>query len=138
MSRRREIAIALVSLTAITVLTSPLWGMGMAVFLDSDRTILSAQPSPDGARIAQVERVIVGGVPNIVVTVRPRWKPNWYLATCAVASHYGEARAAVTWNSDAAIRVSVADALVSWDSNKAPFQNGGCPGLSVSIAPLAR
>lgn len=56
--------------------TLPIWGMGSAAFFDSERTVLAREVSPSGKRIAQVERLTVGGVPNIVVMLRPPWMPN--------------------------------------------------------------
>lgn len=127
-----EKAVGLVAIIAVAVMTLPLWGMGPATFLDSDRMILSSAASPDGTRIAQVERLTVGGVPRIVVTVRARWKPNWYLASCAAASHYEEVAAKVGWSSNRAIRISAAEPE-RWELKSAPFRHGGCPDLAVQI-----
>jgi hypothetical protein len=94
MVRRRYIFGAFAVAAVFGLVTLPVWGMGVAVFLDSTRTVLDRHPSPDGARIAQVERIVVGGVPSIVVIVRSWWMPNWYLAGCVAASHYEEHRRA--------------------------------------------
>src|SRR5439155_3315678 len=81
MTGKKSVLVLALSLTAFAlVVTLPIWGMGPAVFFDSNRTIVARRPSPDGKRIAQIERLVVGGVPSIVVTVRWSWMPNWYLA----------------------------------------------------------
>ena len=107
--------------------------MGAGVFLDSDRTVISSQSSPDGRRVAQVERIVVGGVPSIVVTVRPSWKPNWYLSSCAAASHYEEASAKIAWASASELKVSSKTAPLSWEVGTAPFHDEPCANLVVSI-----
>ena len=101
--------------------TLPFWGMGPAVFLDSQRSVISRAPSPDGKQIAQVERIVVGGVPSIVVMVRPRWMPNWYLAGCTATSHYHDAEAVVAWASSDAIVVTHTDDPLFWNAGWAPF-----------------
>lgn len=102
-------------------------------FIDSRRAIISSQSSPDGKRIAQVERFLVGGVPSIVVTVRPWWKPDWYLSSCAAASHYREANAALAWLASSKLEIlSNADPLF-WDVGEAPYHNEPCPDLAVTI-----
>src|SRR3569833_1620083 len=80
--------------------TETIWGMGVAIFLDSERTVVSRQLSPSGKRIAQVERIVVGGVPSSVVMARPRWMPDRYLFGCAATSHYGDATAQLRWASE--------------------------------------
>ncbi|MEA3032084.1 MAG: hypothetical protein QOH86_100, partial [Sphingomonadales bacterium] len=72
--------------------------MAAAVFLDSRRDVLSRAVSPDGRRVAQVERLVVGGWPHIVVTLRRRWQPDWYLTSCKAASHYGDAKVQLRWS----------------------------------------
>jgi hypothetical protein len=118
----------------LAIVTLPIWGMGAAVFLDSDRSILSREVSPDGSRIAQVERLVVGGVPNIVVVIRASWLPDWYLAGCAATSHYGETRAAVRWITNNEIEVSSAGGRQFWSSNSAPFHHGACDDVRVKLA----
>jgi hypothetical protein len=115
------------------VVTLPLWGMGPAVFLDSKRTLISQTPSPDGKRVAQVERILVGGVPSIVVMVRPEWMPNWYLTGCAAASHYREADARVHWATNDAIVVTHSGDQRFWDIGSAPFHSAPCDGLTVTF-----
>lgn len=117
----------------VLLITFPFWGMGPAVFLDSKRTVLSSARSPDGQRTAQVERLIVGGVPNIVVTVRASWLPDWYLAGCAAISHYRDARTSVAWNSNDALTVTHTDERRFWRTDGAPFHLGACDNLSVLL-----
>jgi hypothetical protein len=114
--------------------TLPFWGMGPAVLLDSSRTIISKTTSPDGRRSAQVERMTVGGVPNIVVVVRSWWLPNWYITGCAAVSHYGDANAQVRWTSNKAIAVAHAGDQLNWDIGSAPFHNAPCEDLTVTLA----
>ena len=80
MSRRANLTLVAGVIAVCAIVTVPLWGMVPAVFLDSERTVVSRSPSPDGRRIAQVERIIVGGEPTIIVMVRSWWMPDWYLA----------------------------------------------------------
>jgi hypothetical protein len=101
--------------------------------LDSSRTVISRNISPDGRRSAQVERIVVGGVPNIVVMVRSWWLPNWYIAGCAAASHYMDANAQVRWTSNSAISVIHTDERLSWDVGSAPFHNQPCESISVAL-----
>ena len=119
----------------IAVVTLPLWGMGPAVFLDSERTVISRAVSPDGKRTAQIERIVVGGTPTIVIMVRPAWMPNWYLAGCAAASHYEDAAARVEWTTNSAINIRHTDSRLFWDTNSAPFHNDPCENLSVTFKP---
>lgn len=119
---------------AAAVVTSPIWGMGPAVFLDSDRTMLSRALSPDGTHIAQTERLVVGGAPSIVVTVRPAWMPNWYLLGCAAAAHYGETSARLQWVSNRSLAVAPAAAAAPfWRTDGAPFHKSGCAAFAVTI-----
>ena len=113
--------------------TLPFWGMGPAVFLDASRTVLSRSLSPDGKRSAQVERMIVGGVPNIVVMVRSLWLPNWYLTGCAAASHYEDVQAQVRWTSNSHLVVIHTDDQLHWDTGSAPFHNAPCESVSVTL-----
>ena len=114
------------------VLTLPIWGMGVAVFLDSERTVLSRQPSPDGKRIAQVERLVVGGVPSIVVIVRSWWMPNWYLTGCVAASHYQEIDARSVWKSNDFLAVVTIDDVRAW-TKSAPFKGRACNQVRTRI-----
>ena len=133
MRRTGWIVVSAMLVLGALLVSLPFWGMGAAVFLDSRRFIISSRSSPDGRRIADIERLVVGGEPSIVVTVRPLWKTNWYLVSCAAASHYQDARASVTWTSANALRIS-SDADASyWDLGSAPFHNEPCPDLTVSV-----
>jgi hypothetical protein len=127
----------LISVGAIALvcglLALPIWGMGPAAFLDSERLTLSRVVSPDGGRVAQVERIVVGGAPSIVVTVRPRWMPDWYLSGCAAASHYANAEALVAWTSENAIVVRHTDDKRFWKNGSGPFHNKPCDGLTVTF-----
>lgn len=115
----------------LAIFTLPIWGMAPAAFLDSERTVLSRAPAPNGTRVAQVERLIVGGVPHIVVLVRANWSPDWYLAGCVAASHYRDDRVSVRWLSDAAIEVTHQDARRFWNLGRAPFHREPCTNLTV-------
>lgn len=130
MKRLTKLALvaAIILLLAITL---PFWGMAPAVFLDAERTVISHTFSPDGKRVAQVERIVVGGAPSIVVIVRPRWMPNWYLAGCAAASHYQDAEAHARWATNQAIVVTHADDQRFWDTGSAPFHSALCDNLTV-------
>lgn len=79
------------------IFTAPMTLMGPAVFLDSERKVLARSASPDGKWIGQLEQLIVGGAPNVVVTIRRSWQPDWYLTSCKALSHYGEATASLRW-----------------------------------------
>ena len=94
---------------------------------------MSRQPSPDGDRTAQVERIIVGGVPSVVVMVRSRWTPDWYLVGCAAASHYGDAEASVRWVSTDAITVIHSYDSDGWRTGSAPFHSGQCDHVHVEF-----
>lgn len=108
--------------------------MGPAAFLDSSRAVISRKLSPDGARLAQIERIVVGGVPTIVVTVKSSWAPDWYLAGCAAASHYQEDKASVLWISNEALQVRHAEDRRFWKLGSAPFLNGHCRNITVALA----
>lgn len=136
MTKSKSLAIGFAMLALTALGTIGIWGMGPAVFLDSERTILSTSVSPDGKRIAQVERLTVGGVPNIVVTVRSWWSPNWYLAGCAATSHYDEISAKTAWISDTSLAVSTDD-LESWNADLAPFQRA-CRNLKTRLTAIPR
>ena len=127
----------LILVAAMTILcaalTFPFWGMGPAVFLDSKRTVISRVPSPDGTRIAQVERIVVGGTPSIVVMVRSQWMPDWYLTGCAAASHYEDAEAQIRWSTNDAIAVTATGDQLYWDIGSAPFHNAPCDSLAVTF-----
>jgi hypothetical protein len=127
----------LILVTAMIILcavgTLPFWGMGPAVFLDSKRTVISRATSPDGTRVAQIERIVVGGTPSIVVMVRPQWIPDWYLTGCAAASHYQDALAQVRWSTKDAIAVTHTDDRLYWDIGSAPFHNAPCNNLAVTF-----
>jgi hypothetical protein len=125
------------ALVAALIVTAPTTLMGPAVYLDSERTVLSRAVSPDGRRIAQVERLVVGGWPNIVVTLRRRWQPDWYFSSCKAASHYGEAKIRLRWSGD---RMLIVDGPRSDWISPAPFRwDGplkgppGCPPVAVFV-----
>lgn len=134
MDRRTKLVFA-VSIVALGALvTLPLWGMGPAVFFDSQRTVISRLLSPDGKRVAQIERIVVGGEPTIVVSVRSSWVPDWYLAGCAAASHYQNEKARVRWTSNSALEVGHMDDRRFWATGSAPFHQGACSNLTVTFA----
>lgn len=119
----------------LALVTLPIWGMGLAVFLDAERTVLSHQPSPDGRRVAQVERLVVGGVPSIVVIVRSWWMPDWYLTGCVAASHYQDTEARSLWKSNESLVVMTIDDVRAW-TKSAPFKGRACTQLNTSIVPI--
>lgn len=127
---------AAIGVTA-AVVTFPIWAMGPAVFMDSERTILSRALSPDRTHVAQIERLVVGGVPSIIVTVRPAWVPNWYLLECVVASHYHQTSARLRWQSNRSLIVATPAEARSWRTDGAPFHPTGCSDFPVSIVQLA-
>ena len=136
MSGRKSAPILGLSLAAFVLVgTFPIWGMGPAVFLDSNRAILSRHFSPDRARVAQVERLVVGGVPSIVVKVRQTWMPDWYLAGCVAASHYENTDADVAWSSNDSLVVLTTAELRSWRKGDAPFHPEACRTVSTVIGP---
>ena len=122
---------------AAAVVTLPIWGMGPAVFMDSDRTILSHTLSPDRRHVAQIERLVVGGVPSIVVTVRRAWMPNWYLLECVAASHYEETSARLRWHSNGSLIIATPTEARFWRTDGAPFHPTGCSDFSVSVVQAA-
>ena len=132
---RRTILVSVVVTAGLWcgLVTLPIWGMGLAVFLDAERSTISHVPSPSGMLIAQVERIVVGGSPSIVVVVRPWWTPNWYLSGCAAASHYTDAEARVAWKSEHAIVVRHTDGRRFWKLGSAPFHSKPCANLSVTF-----
>jgi hypothetical protein len=131
MRRTGYIVVGIVTAGGI-LLSLPIWGMGIAAFIDARRSVVSSHQSPDERRIAQVERLVVGGVPSIVVTVRRSWMPNWYISSCAAASHYGETTANVRWTSAISLEVSSGADPQHWFVGAAPFHSDACPGLIVS------
>lgn len=137
MKRRRKLILIFVVAVLTAVVTIPFWGMGPAVFLDSERTVISRIVSPDGKRVAQVERIIVGGEPSIVIMVRSAWMPNWYLSGCAAASHYQDADARLRWTSNSAISITHTDDPIYWRIGSAPFHNEACADLQVGFVHAA-
>lgn len=133
MNRRTKFIFAVAVVALGTVATLSLWGMGAAVFLDSERTVLSRLPSPDGKRIASVERIVVGGAPSIVVIVRPAWMPDWYLTGCAAVSHYEDAKARARWTTINALEVRHTEDRRFWKTGSAPFHNEACSNLAVTL-----
>ena len=130
---KRNFPLLLIGGLLLLSVTFPIWGMGSAVFLDSERSVLSSEKSPDGKRIAQVERLVVGGMPNIIVMVRPSWMPDWYLAGCSAIRHYGDARASVKWTASDQIAVAHTDGSQFWWTSAAPFLGGSCHNLRVAL-----
>lgn len=120
----------------VAVVTLPIWAMGLAVFLDAKRTVLARRPSPDGRRIAQVERMVVGGVPSIVVIVRSWWVPDWYLGGCVAASHYEDIGARAVWQSNNSLVVQTRGDVSRWRNNSAPFKGKGCSQLETDVVPM--
>jgi hypothetical protein len=111
---------------------------GAAAYLDSDRDVIVRAVSPDGSRTAQLERLVVGGAPNMVVTLRRSWHPDWYLTSCKPVSYYGESAAVFRWTSNRALLVDAATEPGQWDSD-APFgwtwpwsRTDGC-GVTVEV-----
>jgi hypothetical protein len=92
-------------------------GFGAAAYLDSERSVIARAVSPDGTWTAQLERLVVGGAPNLVVTLRRSWQPDWYLTSCKAVSYYGESAAALRWTSDRALLVDAASDPSHWDSD---------------------
>ena len=133
--RRRNILTAFAVAVVLAVGTLPIWGMGVAVFLDARRTVLVRQPSPDGRRIAQVERMVVGGVPSIVVIVRSWWMPDWYLSGCVAASHYEEVDARILWRSNNSLVVQTRGDRGNW-TRGAPFKGKSCSQLETAVVPM--
>jgi len=135
--KRRSVAICTaIGIAGTACFTLPIWGMAPAVFLDSQRTVIARSISPDGRRVAQVERLVVGGVPNIVVMVRSSRAPDWYLVGCAAASHHGETDAALRWTSGYTLEISQRDGKF-WQQGYAPFHDKPCPALEVTFRPFA-
>lgn len=137
MNRITRIALIVFPILLFALFALATWGMGLAGFLDSDRVVISGAVSPDASRSAQVERMVVGGVPSIVVMVRSRWLPNWYLTGCAAASHYEEVEAEVRWTSNNAITVRHSGDQRFWKVGAAPFHNGSCESVTVKFDRLA-
>lgn len=103
--------------------------MGPAAFLDSERSVIYRASSPDGKRVAQVERVVVGGEPSIVILVRRSWEPDWYLTGCVATSHYKDAQARIAWASNTRLTIFHGP-QGSWDNNSAPFHNNSCSDVT--------
>ena len=114
----------------IAIITIPIWGMGPAVYLDSERTIRTSKASPDDSKIATVEEIVVGGVPSIVIIVRDRWLPSWYFTGCVASSHYEDVDVSVEWISNTAIKVLSEAEPSYWNAGRAPFRNAPCTGIS--------
>lgn len=126
------IVVGLIGL-AVALVTFPVWAMGPAVFMDSERKIRSFHSSPDGNRYATVEEFTVGGVPNIVVIVRNHWLPNWYLTGCVAASHYQGANVLLEWTSNSSIALTSDVEQQYWDAGNAPFREGKCETVKTTI-----
>ena len=139
MKRLTKLILIAVAVFVIGLATLPFWGWGLAYFLDSERTVISRVMSPDRARTAQVERIVVGGAPSIVILVRPWWMPDWYVAGCAAASHYQDAKASVRWVSNSTIEISHTDGRPFWhEAGHAPFHNETCGDLNVILVDMRR
>ncbi|MET3713303.1 hypothetical protein ABIC65_004033 [Sphingomonas trueperi] len=129
MKRSRAILLSIAGIVALLILTLPYWGMGPAVFLDSERSVISRSWSPDGKRVAQVERVVVGGEPSIVILVRRSWEPDWYLTGCVAASHYQDQQARIEWASNTRLIIFQGGPQSYWDKS-APFHNNPCSDVT--------
>jgi len=134
--RKTIFAITGLAVVAAAVITLPIWGMGPAVFLDSERRILARAPSPDGRRVAQVERIVVGGAPSIVILIRSRWTPNWYLTGCIAARHYQDAQARISWAGDRSLRIRATDDPRNWSDQMAPLHGNPCRDVTTTFQPL--
>lgn len=121
----------------IAIITSPIWGMGPAVYLDSERTIRASNASGDDRKFATVEEIVVGGVPNIVIIVRDRWLPSWYSTGCVASSHYGDVNVSVKWVSNTTIRLLSDAEPRFWNAETAPFRNAPCIGVSIMPTKVA-
>ena len=97
-------------------------GFGIAAFLDSEREVLDRVASPGGTWTAQVERLTVGGAPNMVITVRRSWHPDWYLTSCKPVSYYGESAVSLSWTSDRELVAEVSTELRGWRGDGGPFR----------------
>lgn len=113
----------------IGIITIPMWGMGPAVYLDSERTIRTSKASPDRSKIATVEEIFVGGVPNIVIIVRDRWLPSWYFTGCVASSHYDDVDVSVEWVSNNSIKLLSNAESRFWKADMAPFRNTSCADI---------
>lgn len=139
MKRRTKLILITIVVFIVGFVTLPFWGMGPAVFLDSERTVISRAKSPNGVRTAQVERIVVGGVPSIVIMVRSWWMPDWYLVGCGAASHYKDAEANIRWVSNRRIEIRHTDGRLFWEeAGHAPFHNEVCSDLSVTFNEVHR
>ena len=112
----------------LVMLLFPAFGMGFlfgaAAFLDSERHVLNRARSPDGAWVAQLERLVVGGAPNMVITLRRSWQPDWYFTSCKAISHYGDAGAVLRWAGAAELVVDADASAQTW-RNDPPFRWDG-------------
>jgi hypothetical protein len=110
--------IVLLLLAPIVILSV---GFGAAAFLDSERQVVGRAVSPDGTWTAQLERLTVGGAPNMVVTLRRSWHPDRYLTSCKPVSYYGESAAVLRWRSNGVLLVDAATDPGRWNSDP-PFR----------------
>lgn len=128
----------------LAALALPIFGMGFlfgaAAFLDSTRQVLTRERSPDGRWVAQLERIEVGAAPNMVITVRRAWQPDWYLTSCKAAAHYGDSKAALHWAAPRELLVDNLESGTDWKSSP-PFRWSGrgagapgCPPIHLSFA----
>ncbi|MET3724970.1 hypothetical protein [Sphingomonas trueperi] len=125
-----ETNLGIAGIVALVILTLPYWGVGPAVFLDSKRSVISRASSPDWKRVAQVERVVVGGEPSIVILVRRSWEPDWYLTGCVAASHYQDEQARIEWDSNTRLIIFHGGPQSYWDKSSAPFHNNSCSDVT--------
>ena len=108
MGRRRRLFFVAGAALVIAIATFPLWAMAMmgpAVYFDSERVTRAAEASPDGKKIASVEEIVVGGVPNIGIIIRDWWLPSWYFTGCVASSHYNDVDASLEWVSNTSIQL---------------------------------
>lgn len=114
----------------IAVVTFPLWAMGSAVYLDSQRVTRSVEASPNGSKIASVEEIVVGGVPNVVIIIRDWWIPSWYFTGCVASSHYDDVNVSLEWLSNSSIELLSNAEPRYWNADMAPFRNAPCTDVT--------
>ena len=120
----------------IVIATFPFWAMllmGPAVYIDSERATRTVQTSPDGSRIASIEEIEVGGIPNIVIIVRDWWLPSWYFTGCIASSHYRDVDVSLEWISNSSIKLTSDAEPRFWDAEMAPFRNAPCKDLTTKL-----
>ncbi len=141
MGRTRRLFFVAGAALVIAIATFPLWAMAMmgpAVYFGSERVTRAAEASPDGKKIASVEEIVVGGVPNIVIIIRDWWLPSWYFTGCVASSHYDDVDASLEWVSNTTIQLRSNAEPRYWKAEGAPFRNAPCKGVTtvpIEVAP---